>query len=67
MTHAELDPIDLGGAPPDLLAMWIRAVRRMDRDMLDTFVRRTWRAWSAVSLRPLAIVVDARRAELDGE
>jgi hypothetical protein len=39
----------------------------MDRDTLDAFVRRTWRRWHAESLRLLALVVDRRRAELDGE
>ena len=63
----DLDPLDLGAAPAGSLDVWLRAVRSMDRDTLDSFVRRTWRTWSAASLRPLAIAVDARRAELDGE
>jgi hypothetical protein len=46
---------------------WMHAVRRMDRDTLDLFVRRTWRAWDATSLRPVQAAVDARRGELDGE
>jgi len=39
----------------------------MDRDALDSFVRRMWRTWSPTSLRPLAVAVDIRRAQLDGE
>ena len=65
--YADLDPLDLGAVPAASLEQWIHVVRRMDRDTLDSFVRRTWRAWSPESLRPLAIAVDARRAELDGE
>jgi hypothetical protein len=64
---ADLDPLDLGAAPVDSMGMWIRAVRTMDRDALDSFVRRTWRTWSAGSLRPLAAAVEMRRSELDGE
>jgi hypothetical protein len=40
-------------------------MRRMDRDILESFVRRTWAAWSATSLRPLATAVAAQRAELE--
>ena len=65
--YADLDPLDLGAMPAKSLELWVHAVRRMDRDTLDLFVRRTWRAWSPESLRPLAVVVDARRSELDGE
>ena len=64
---AGLDPLDLGAIPPETLELSVHAVRRMDRDTLDSFVRRTWREWSPESLRPLAIAVDARRAELDGD
>lgn len=64
---ADLDPLDLSAVPAASLELWARAVRRMDRDTLDSFVRRTWRAWSPESLRPLAVAVDVRRAELDGE
>ena len=67
MMPAEIDPLDLGAAPPESLELWLRDVRRMDRDALDAFVRQTWRRWSAASLRPLALAVDARRATLDGE
>lgn len=63
----DLDPLDLGAAPAESIEMWMRAVRNMDRDALDSFVRRTWRAWSPGSLRPLAAAVDTRRAQLDGE
>jgi hypothetical protein len=61
------DPLDLGAVPPELLELCMHAVRKMDRDTLDSCVRRMWRTWSAESLRPLAIAVDARRSELDGE
>jgi hypothetical protein len=64
---ADLDPLDLSAVPAASLKLWTQAVRRMDRDTLDSFVRRTWRAWSPESLRPLAVAVDVRRAELDGE
>jgi hypothetical protein len=57
----------LGDAPAETVELWIRAVRRMDREVLESFVRRTWSTWSAASLRPLAPVVEARRAELDGQ
>jgi uncharacterized protein YbdZ (MbtH family) len=63
----DLDPLDLGAAPAESIALWMRAVRNMDRDTLDSFVRRTWRTWSPGSLRPLAVAVDTRRAQLDGE
>jgi len=54
-------------APAELLQVWIRLVRNMDRDALALFVRHTWRHWNAASLRPLAAAVDTRRAHLDGE
>jgi len=63
----DLDPLELLAAPADSIETWMRAVRNMDRDTLDLFVRRTWRAWSPTSLRPLAVAVDTRRAQLDGE
>lgn len=63
----ESDPVDLGPAPLESIAPWMQAVRTMDRDALDSFVRRMWRTWSAASLRPLAVAVDMRRAQLDGE
>ena len=64
---AEVDPVSLRGAPTKLVEHWIRDVHTMDRDALDAFVRRTWRIWSAASLRPLAAAVDLRRGQLDGE
>lgn len=64
---AEVDPVSLVGAPAELVEHLIRAVHTMDRDALDVFVRRTWRRWSAASLRPLAAAVDFRRGQLDGE
>jgi|SRR6187402_3707290 hypothetical protein len=67
MREADPDPSELGAPPADLLETWMHAVRRMDRDTLDLFVRRTWRAWDATSLRPVQAAVDARRGELDGE
>lgn len=67
MSSLTVEPDDLAAAPPESVEVWIRAVRRMDRDTLDSFVRRTWRTWSPESLRPVALAVDARRAELDGE
>jgi hypothetical protein len=66
-TCNDLDPLDLVAAPVESVELWMQAVRRMDRDALDSFVRRTWRAWSPGSLRPLAVAVDTRRAQLDGE
>lgn len=62
---ADSEPLDLGAAPPESVELWVRAVRTMDREVLESFVRRTWRAWSATSLRPLAAAVEKRRAELD--
>ena len=59
------DDDTFGDAPLETVELWIRAVRKMDRDILEPFVRRTWRTWSAASLRPLAAAVEARRAELD--
>ena len=50
--------------PRETLELWIRAVRTMDREVLESFLRRTW---SAASLRPLAAAVEARRGELDRE
>lgn len=67
MTQPDLDALDLGAAPQASIDMWLRAVRTMDRNTLDSFVRHTWRTWSADSLRPLGAAVDARRSELDGE
>lgn len=63
----DLDPLDLVAAPAESIELWMRAVRNMDRDALDSFVRRTWRAWSPGSLRPVALAVDERRAQLDGD
>ena len=62
---ADADLPDFGAAPRESVEVWIRAVRTMDREVLESFVRRTWRAWSATSLRPLAAAVEKRRAELD--
>jgi len=64
---ADADVADFGAAPPESVELWIRAVRTMDREVLESFVRRTWRTWSAASLRPLATAVEKRRAELDRE
>ena len=64
VTQLGLDPLDLDDAPPEALEQWLSAVRTMDRNTLDVFVRRTWRA---ASLRAVAIAVDMRRAQLDGE
>ncbi len=49
--------------PRETLELWIRAVRTMDREVLESFKR----TWSAASLRPLAAAVEARRGELDRE
>jgi len=65
--QAEVDPLSLGAAPAELVERWMHAVHLMDREALDAFVRRTWRSWSGASLRPLAVAVDFRRAQLDGE
>jgi hypothetical protein len=65
--RADPDPLSLGVAPAELVEVWIRLVRNMDRDALALFVRHTWRHWNAASLRPLAAAVDTRRAHLDGE
>ena len=65
--RADPDPLCLGAASAELVGIWIRAVRRMDRDALALFVRETWRHWDAASLRALAAAVDTRRAQLDGE
>ena len=64
---ADLDPLDLTAAPPETIRRLMPAVRSMDRDALDSFVRRMWRTWSAGSLGPLAVAVDLRRSQLDGE
>ena len=61
------DPLALPAATPTLVETLVRGVRTMDRETLDAFVRRTWRLWSAQSLRLLAVAVDRRRAQLDGE
>ena len=65
--RADPDPLCLGAAPAELVAVWLRSVRNMDRDALALFVRHTWRSWNAASLRTLAAAVDTRRAQLDGE
>ena len=65
--RADPDPLSLGVAPAELVQVWIRLVRNMDRDALALFVRHTWRNWDAASLRALAAAVDTRRAQLDGE
>ena len=67
MIPADFDADMLGCAPPESVMRWLGAVRRMDRDTLDSLVRQTWRTWRPESLRPLAVAVDVRRAELDGE
>ena len=54
-------------APLETVELWIRGVRTMDHEILEAFVRRTWRTWSATSLLPLKAAVDARRAELELE
>jgi hypothetical protein len=61
---AELRDDNFGDAPLETVELWIRAVPTMDHEILDAFVRRTWRTWSATSLVPLKAAVDARRAEL---
>jgi hypothetical protein len=63
----DLDPMDLSAAPPDTIRRLMPAVRSMDRDTLDSFVRRMWRIWSPGSLGALAVAVDLRRSQLDGE
>jgi hypothetical protein len=65
--RADPDPLCLGVAPKELVEVWIRSVRTMDRDALALFVRHVWRSWHAASLRTLAAAVDTRRAQLDGD
>ena len=65
--RADPDPLCLGAAPAQWVAVWLRSVRTMDRDALALFVRHTWRHWNSASLRTLAAAVDMRRAQLDGE
>ena len=65
--RADPDPLCLGAAPAELVEIFLRSVRRMDRDALALFVRHTWRSWDAASLRAVAAAVDTRRAQLDGE
>ena len=61
------DPLSLPAAAPALVETLVQGVRTMDRETLDAFARRTWRLWSGESLRLLAVAVDRRRAQLDGE
>ncbi len=60
-------PLVPGGAePPELLALCLDAVTQWDRKILDSFERRTWKAWEARCLEPLKRAVDARRKEFGG-
>ena len=59
------DDNTLGDAPPYTVAMWVRAVRTLDRDVLEPVMVRLRRTWTRESLEPLEIAVRARRAELE--
>jgi hypothetical protein len=59
------DDNTLDDAPPETVALWVDAVRTMDRDVLESVIVRLGRTWSRESLKPLETAVRARRAEFE--
>lgn len=58
------DESGVGPAPPETVQMWCEAVKRMSREALDSFERRTFRQWDSDSLGVLRVAIQRRRQEL---
>ena len=57
-------PARLGVAPAGLEQLWCNAVGSMERVVLDSFERRTFRSWDRATLPRLGAAIAARRCEL---
>jgi len=56
----------VGPAPPDTVALWVKAVASMGPDELADFEERTFRQWDRASLGDLRRAIERRRRELAG-
>jgi hypothetical protein len=50
--------------PPKTVALWVKLVASMKRDVLDDFERRRFAAWDRASLGDLRIAIQRRKREL---
>jgi hypothetical protein len=57
----------VGRAPPETVALWVKLVGSMGLDELDSFERRTFRAWDAWSLGDVRRAIERRRKALRDE
>jgi hypothetical protein len=58
------DDTGVGPAPPETVALWVKAVASMGPDELADFETRTFKEWDRASLSAVRIAIDRRRREL---
>ena len=63
--HGE-DETGVGPAPPESVRLWCEMVKSMGPDELESFERRTYRAWDRASLADLTPAIRHQRARLAG-
>ena len=63
--HRE-DETGVGPAPAESVRFWCEMVKSMGPDELESFERRTYRAWDCASLADLTAAIRRRRAQLGG-
>jgi hypothetical protein len=56
----------VGPAPPESVALWVKAVASMGPDELADFEERTFKQWDRASLGELRRPIERRRKELAG-
>ena len=54
----------VGNAPPETVALWVKAVASMGPDELESFEQRTFATWDRASLGDLRRAIEQRRKEL---
>ena len=54
----------VGPAPPETVALWVKAVATMGPDELESFEQRTFAAWDRASLGGLRRAIERRRRDL---
>ena len=56
----------VGAAPPETVALWVKAVASMGPDELESFEQRTFATWDRASLGDVRRAIERRRRELAG-
>jgi hypothetical protein len=57
------DDTGVGAAPPETVALWVKAVASMGPDELESFERRTFATWDRALLGDLRRAIERRRRE----